>query len=153
MNKLAKLLAFAGLTGAVAYVTFGLKGKTAPSSNSDKTLSTSRNNDSKTSRSANSENQKTSSTSKGSTTESKHHSDYSDSRTQKMYKDLGMTDEQRRRYERDYRTVMDRWEKNNPNHNDDEKEKIEEHNSVLKAVLDEAQFSMYRDWFKNNPTK
>ena len=78
-------------------------------------------------------------------------SSYSNERTQKMYKELGMTEDQRRRYEADYRAVMDTWEKNNPNKPMDEKMKVKEHNSALNAVLNEDQFSMYRKWTKKNP--
>ncbi|WP_027126851.1 hypothetical protein [Gelidibacter mesophilus] len=152
MNKLAKFLAFAGLTGAVAYLTYGIKSRPASISNSHNPINPSKNNDVKASRSPNTENRKTTSNFQSSTPERKHYPDYSDSRTQKMYKDLGMTDEQKLRYERDYRTVMGTWEKNNPNYEENEQDKIDEHNSVLKAVLDEAQFSMYRDWFRNNPS-
>lgn len=77
--------------------------------------------------------------------------DYSNAKTQKMYKDLGMTDNQRRRYEADYSAVMEEWEKKNPNSGMDEAEKADQHNKALNAVLDEAQYAMYRDWSRDNP--
>ena len=77
--------------------------------------------------------------------------DYSDANTQRMYKDLGMTANQRRQYETDYRKVMDEWEKKNPSINMDNDQKVEQHNKALNAVLDEAQYAMYRDWSRDNP--
>ncbi len=140
MNKLTKLLTFVGLSSAVAYVALNLKGKTNP--NSSQSLKSSKQSDPQKSNSNRSRNQN------GKT---KHITDYSDARTQKMYKDLGMTDEQKRKYERDYKTVMDTWQNKNANYNMGEQQQIDEHNSVLNAVLNEDQFGMYRDWFKNNP--
>ncbi|CAH8283456.1 hypothetical protein EV196_102411 [Mariniflexile fucanivorans] len=135
MNKLIKFLALVGLTSAVSYLVFGLKGKS--SANDHNSHKQSRNGNPKTSHSQ-----------KGTKIEN---ADYTNSRTQKMYKDLSMTEEQQRRYEHDYQTVMGTWKKNNPNYDMYDQEKIEEHNSLLSAVLNEAQYSMYREWFKNNP--
>ena len=140
MNKLTKLLALVGLSAAVAYVVSEFK-KTSVSN-----LRTSpkqpRHDDLQAS---------SSDTMQKNLNETKKVTDYSDSRTQKMYKDLGITEEQKRRYERDYRTVMGTWEKNNPNYDMNDQDKIDEHNNLLNAVLNEDQFAMYRDWFKKNP--
>lgn len=152
MKKIIKYLAFAGITGAVVYWISGVKCSTASHPNSAESLGSSRANHPKQAKPERSPSEKGISENDGSTLNRKdEHSDYSDHRTQKMYKDLGMTEDQKRRYERDYRSVMGTWEKNNPNYDMDEQGKIDEHNAVLKAVLDEAQYSMYRDWFRNNP--
>lgn len=142
MNKLGKFLALAGLTGVATYLFLGLRNKSSFASS--KTSTTSKQNSTKSANSIQrSENYKMA---------LNHRTEYSNARTQKMYKDLGMTDEQRRHYERDYKTVMGIWEKNNSNYDIDEQDKIDEHNNLLNAVLNEDQFSMYREWFKNNRT-
>lgn len=135
MNKLTKVLALIGATTGVAYLT---KKMMAPSNLESKASSNNRNvnatvPDRNVSKSYNNVD-----------------TDFSNERTQRMYKDLGMTDEQRLRYEADYRTVMDKWEKQNPNVTMDKMQKTAEHNSALKAVLNEAQFSNYREWAKNH---
>lgn len=140
MNKLGKFLAFAGLTGLATYIALGLKGKSSASFNAS--TASSHNGTKKSDSDKRSENDNKN---------LNRETEYSNARTQKMYKDLGMTDEQRRRYERDYKTVMGTWEKNNPNYDMDDQDKINEHNNLLNAVLNEDQFAMYREWFKNNP--
>ena len=71
-----------------------------------------------------------------------------DTRTQKMYKDLSMTKEQKERYEASIRTLKDVWDKNNPNNPMDVKNFLSEEDKSLNAVLDEVQYGMYRDWAK-----
>ncbi len=83
-------------------------------------------------------------------TNNNRNSDYVNAKTQKMYKDLGMTKAQKRRYEADYKTVMDEWGKKNPGKTINEKEKVAQHNATLNAVLNEAQYSIYREWAKDN---
>lgn len=78
-------------------------------------------------------------------------SDHSDTRTQRMYKDLGMTDEQRKRYEADYKSIMDGWEEDNPELQMDDRTKDDQHIATLRAVLNEAQYSIYREWSEKNP--
>ncbi|OBX25364.1 hypothetical protein LX77_01466 [Gelidibacter algens] len=69
----------------------------------------------------------------------------SDDKTQLMYKDLGMTEDQSRRFERDYQAIMGDWEKTNPGIDMDNQQKEDSHVAALKAVLNEAQFAMYRE--------
>ena len=126
MKKLIKFLGFVGLTSAILYLTYGMKlnrqqTKTQKASMATiPILETNKSNNNQT---------------KATSTTAKHVTDYSDSRTQKMYKDLGMTNKQKRQYENDYRAVMGRWEKENDVLKMSEQEKIDEHNSVLNAVL------------------
>ena len=143
MKKLIKFLGFVGLTSAILYLTYGLKAESSTDKNT-------KGFDGDNSNSGN-KNKSNNNQTKATSTTAKHVTDYSDSRTQKMYKDLGMTNEQKRQYENDYRAVMGRWEKENDVLKMSEQEKIDEHNSVLNAVLNEAQYSMYRDWFMDNP--
>lgn len=56
-----------------------------------------------------------------------------------MYKDLGLTDEQQRQYERNYRTIMGTSDRKSKK---DEQQSIVEHNSLMNAVLIEAQYSI-----------
>ncbi|MGJ8591173.1 MAG: hypothetical protein ACSHXF_01420 [Aquaticitalea sp.] len=131
MKKLTKILALMGAATGVAYLTK----KMMDSSKYESSKVPNRGNSNDASKDKNEHRSSRNET-----------SDFSNERTQKMYKDLGMTDEQRLRYETDYRTVMHKWEKENPNIAMDEIKKTAEHNSALKAVLNEAQFSNYRDW-------
>lgn len=70
----------------------------------------------------------------------------SNDRTQLMYKDLGMTEAQRRLYEEDYKTLMEDWKRDNPNTSMDDQQSNDNLSAALKAVLNEDQFAMYRDW-------
>lgn len=74
----------------------------------------------------------------------------SEARIQKMFKDLGMTQDQQRRYKTDYQKVMAQWERENPNKTIDDHEKTKQLQRSLNAILDEAQYSIYREWSKNN---
>ena len=73
----------------------------------------------------------------------------SDNRAQLMYKNLGMTDEQRQQYEHDYHAVTGSWRESNPNYDLDDQQKIEYQSASLKAVLNEVQYAMYRDAVEN----
>lgn len=79
-----------------------------------------------------------------------HESSDTEARIQKMFKDLGMTADQQRRYEADYKSVMAQWEKENPNKSIEDHERAKQLERTLDAILDEAQFSIYREWSKNN---
>jgi len=66
---------------------------------------------------------------------------------QRMFKNLKMTDEQRKRYEADYQVLNNTWLKKNPNKPLSNIELREQQDQTMKAVLDEAQYSAYREWF------
>ena len=139
MNKLTKFLAFVGLSSAVAYVAYGLKGKKTPlvekaSGPSPDHKASKHEPDTKLQRDGQSQEQTSS----------------SDARTQKMYKNLSMTEEQQRQYERDYRTLMGTWEKTNPGKKIGDQQEIDEQDQLLKAVLNEDQYAIYRDQFKDH---
>ncbi|MGB3606247.1 MAG: hypothetical protein WA775_14830 [Psychroserpens sp.] len=70
--------------------------------------------------------------------------------TQRMYKDLGMTSEQQKRYETDFQAVVSGWEKDNPKVPMDDTTRTQQQQKTLNAVLDEAQYAMYRDWSIGN---
>lgn len=72
-------------------------------------------------------------------------SNQSDLGNQKMYKDLEMTEDQKKRYEADYKKLMSGWDQENPGTPIDEKEKFRRNDSALKAVLNEDQYAMYRE--------
>lgn len=71
-----------------------------------------------------------------------------DTRTQKMYKDLSMTESQKERYEASISALKNDWVKNNPNEIFDNEKLLSEEDKSLSAVLDEVQYGMYRDWAK-----
>ncbi len=70
----------------------------------------------------------------------------SDDRVQKMFKDLEMTENQKERYNRSIKSVLSDWKLNNPNVDIDSKSLYAEEDKSLKAVLNEVQYGMYRDW-------
>lgn len=135
MNKTSKFLVFTGLiASATTYLAYKLTNKSsnskAPSSlpNSDRT------NDKKEKTNSNKDSNKV-----------ERGNRYSDDRTQMMYKDLGMTEDQKRRFEKDYYAIMGDWERNNPDRDMDAQQQENSHSAALKAVLNEAQYAMYRD--------
>lgn len=67
-------------------------------------------------------------------------------RAQKMYSDLSMTESQRVTYEESIKKIKDDWDKINPNDTIDAKSLSSEEDKSLKAVLNEVQYGMYRDW-------
>ncbi len=72
-----------------------------------------------------------------------------DTRTQNMYKDLGMTENQRNLYEASMKSIVTDWKKNNPNDIMDDRNNLLDEDKSLRAVLNEVQYGMYRDWNKN----
>lgn len=71
-----------------------------------------------------------------------------DTRTQKMFKDLSMTQAQKKRYQASIKTLLNKWDKDNPDNPMDAKSISKEEDKSLSAVLDEVQYGMYRDWAK-----
>ena len=136
MNTIGRILVVSGIAGLVAYVV-SKRHYTNTQAEESENLEKEENKTQERSDSVDAKKGK-------STTE------YSNESTLKMYKNLEMTEDQKRRYERDYKVVMDKWEKDNPGVDMDEVERKKEHNSALKAVLNEAQYSKYRDWLKND---
>ncbi|MDN3492559.1 hypothetical protein [Winogradskyella bathintestinalis] len=138
MNKLGKILVVAAATSGIAYITrkwWNIPSEKLKSSDHTSRIKTSKSNTQKPSNANRDLND---------------NSD-SDERTQRMYNDLGMTEEQRKRYVADYRAVVDDWKNKNPNQDMDEQIMEEQHSATLNAVLNEAQYAMYRDWSKQNP--
>lgn len=70
---------------------------------------------------------------------------HSGNRAQMMYSNLGMTEEQKREYEHDYHAVTGSWQRDNPNYEMDDQQKLDHQSATLKAVLNEVQYAMYRD--------
>jgi len=68
------------------------------------------------------------------------------SRTQKMYKDLGMTDNQKTLYEASMKSIKPDWENKNSSDKIGDRTILMDEDKSLKAVLDEVQYGMYRDW-------
>lgn len=135
MNKTSKFLVFMGMiASATTYLAYKLTNNSS-SNNSTRPLPNSDNTSYK----------KEKSISDKDTNTVERSNNYSDDRTQMMYKDLGMTEDQKRRFEEDYKSIMGDWERNNPNLNMDDQQKVNSHSSALKAVLNEAQYAMYRD--------
>ena len=66
---------------------------------------------------------------------------------ERMFKNLKMTDEQRKRYEADYQVLNNTWVSENPDKTISDAERREQQEQTMKAVLDEAQYSSYREWF------
>ena len=69
-------------------------------------------------------------------------------RTQKMFKDLGMTEKQKRKYTESIKTIKGEWAKANPGQQFDNKKVLSEEERALNSILDEVQYGMYRDWAK-----
>lgn len=67
-------------------------------------------------------------------------------RNQMMYKELEMTEYQRLRYEESLNTVINDWEHNNPNTEIDKEILSGAEDKSLKALLNEMQYGIYRDW-------
>jgi len=72
----------------------------------------------------------------------------SETRKQKMFKDLGMTKNQKKRYEASLKSVINDWEIENPNIPVDNEYLLSEEDKSLNTVLNEVQYGMYRDWTK-----
>jgi len=72
-------------------------------------------------------------------------------RVQKMFKDLGMTEEQKEKYKASIEEVLNtKNSKGEPVSFNADTQLIEE-DKALSAVLDEVQYGMYRDWASKNP--
>lgn len=154
MNKFSKVLAFVAVSAGIAYLTrkwmsrsYSKLKDSSDASDAGYSVETNHQN----LRDINHSNRSSDPTDNYGSNASARTSDYSNSRTQRMYKDLGMTKAQRRRYEADYSAIMDGWEKDNPERKMDGKTKVDQHNATLNAVLNEAQYSIYREWSEKNP--
>lgn len=137
MNKTSKFLAFMGIiASATTYLAYKVTGSSSIKNKNSSRSQRSTDNDSP---------QRETSISNENDRDKEKFSSYSDDRTQLMYKNLGMTKDQRRRFEEDYYAIMGDWEKNNPNLDMDDQQKEDSHTAALKAVLNEAQYAMYRE--------
>lgn len=80
-------------------------------------------------------------------------SDYDNERNQGMYSDLGMTEDQIKRYETKSRTTMDTWKTNNAQRSMNMRDRMDHENKTMKGVLDQSQYSQYQKWVIDNPYK
>lgn len=70
-----------------------------------------------------------------------------DEEYERMFKNLKMTDAQRKQYEADYQVLNNTWVEKNPDKTISDAERREQQEQTMKAVLNEAQYSNYREWF------
>ncbi len=135
--KLFKYLAYVGIASSAAFIVYVMSNK-------------SNDNYSRTARSSDRNPLKRGRSNAGSHTKHDDQSEsHSESRAEMMYKNLGMTDEQKRQYEHDYHAVTGNWKKDNPNYELDDEQKLDHQSASLKAVLNEVQYAMYRDAIDN----
>lgn len=71
-------------------------------------------------------------------------------RMQKMYSDLKMTEDQRSRFEREWKNASENWKKNNRNKTMNSFERIEYQDQILKDIFTEQQFQNYQQWAREN---
>lgn len=131
--KIIKFLAYVGLASTAAYVAYILSDKSDEYSNR-KSNASDRNRLKRRSSNFN-RNERNDDNSES----------HSDTRTQMMYKNLSMTADQKRRYEEDYHALTGDWQKDNPNYDMDDQQRVDYQDATLKAVLNEVQYAMYRD--------
>ena len=154
MKTIGKIISFAAVATVLTKLTQNLLKKESPKTATATGTAT----NSAPNKSANNQNKNvqpaaTTSTPQTNTTEPSpkfNTEDFSDSRTQKMYKELGMTDEQRKKYEADYLSLMTDWDQQNPSKPMDIQERNKRSESALNAVLNEDQYAIYRDWAKDH---
>ncbi|HET8804186.1 MAG TPA: hypothetical protein VFM72_06370 [Aequorivita sp.] len=73
-----------------------------------------------------------------------------EARMQKMYSDLEMAQDQRSRFEREWKNASERWKKSNRNKTMNSYERTEYQDQILKDILTEQQFQNYQKWAREN---
>lgn len=73
-----------------------------------------------------------------------------EAKMQKMYSDLEMTQDQRSRFEREWKNASESWKKSNRNKMMNSFERTEFQDQILKDILTEQQFQNYRQWAREN---
>ncbi|MBB6681424.1 hypothetical protein H4O20_08215 [Aequorivita sp. 609] len=71
-------------------------------------------------------------------------------RNQKMFVDLGMTEEQVNRFNSEWNRTLQNWNKNNRNRVMNSFERTELQDNILSKILSETQFKNYRVWAREN---
>lgn len=72
-------------------------------------------------------------------------------RRKQMYSDLGMTQDQINRYESEYQSSMEKWNKDNGSRMMSNSERTKHDDRMLNSILKPSQYTQYQTWIKNNP--
>ncbi|HLT32581.1 MAG TPA: hypothetical protein VKZ98_02215 [Aquaticitalea sp.] len=77
--------------------------------------------------------------------------DYNLQRNQQMYTSLNMNQDQIDRYEADWNTAMDNWNKQNPQSTMNTQNRMDLQRTTLRPILDDTQYDNYGQWVSANP--
>lgn len=72
---------------------------------------------------------------------------------EKMYVALDMNDDQIERYNTDWQTAMNSWNRSNRNKTMNSFERTETKDKIMKGILNDSQFSKYQQWARDNAGK